>query len=187
MTNYEEYVAGTNPHDPSSYLKVDLLDLAAGGAGATQLEFLAVSNRTYSVEFKESLSAGHWSKLADLQSQPSNRVERVADSFPRTAGRLFRLVTPQLPLPPNAKPVILVSPRSVRVASGKSVQLEVQAAGQGLLKYQWRRNGVNLPGATSPVLMLPPLNASVAGAYTVVVTDWGGSEESEPAFVSIQE
>ena len=187
MTNYEEYVAGTDPHDPSSYLKVDLLDLAAGGAGATQLEFLAVSNRTYSVEFKESLSAGHWSKLADLQSQPSNRVERVADSFPRTAGRLFRLVTPQLPLPPNAKPVILVSPRSVRVASGKSVQLEVQAAGQGLLKYQWRRNGVNLPGATSPVLMLPPLNASVAGAYTVVVTDWGGSEESEPAIVSIQE
>ena len=39
MTNYEEYVAGTDPHDPSSYLKVDL---AAVGSGATQLEFLAV-------------------------------------------------------------------------------------------------------------------------------------------------
>ena len=183
-TNAEEYVAGPDPHDPSSYLRVDL---GPNGTGTAQLEFLAVSNRTYSVEFKESLSSGRWSKLADIQNQPSNRVERIADPFPITAGRLYRLVTPQLPLPTNAKPVILVSPRSVRGASGESIQLTVQASGQGLLKYQWRRNGLNLPGAASPVLILQALNTSTVGAYTVVVTDWGGSEESEPAIVSLQE
>lgn len=51
--------------------------------------------------------------------------------------------------------------------SGASVMLNV-ATGTGYT-YQWRRNGVNIPGAISPSYM-----ATTTGNYTVVVTHPGG-------------
>lgn len=85
----------------------------------------------------------------------------------------------------DAKPFILSSPQSVRAAAGATAQLVVQAVGEGPLQYQWRRNGLNVPGATSSVLVLSPLETGLVGKYTVLVSDWGGSEETLPVEVSL--
>jgi hypothetical protein len=95
--NGAEYVAGTDPTNAVSYLKVDAITLENGGS-ATGLRFLAVSNKTYTVQYRESLANGEWSRLADVVAAPTNRVVEISDPGVRTAGRRFyRLVTPHVP------------------------------------------------------------------------------------------
>jgi hypothetical protein len=92
MTNWEEYVAGTDPWDALSYLRID----GTNGGGGTLLSFGSVANKTYTVEYTEALGSGVWSKLADVPARSINGIESMID--PRsTAGRYYRLVTPRQP------------------------------------------------------------------------------------------
>jgi hypothetical protein len=92
LSNRAEFIAGTDPHDPNSYLRVDP-DI---GAGAAAIEFTAISNRTYTVEFTEQLGTGLWQKLADVLSRSSNSVQRIADPA-WTDERFYRVLTPYRP------------------------------------------------------------------------------------------
>jgi hypothetical protein len=89
VNNRDEYISGTDPLDPQSYLKVDRI---TGGSAAT-LSFLAVSNRTYSVLYAPSLPAASWSILANVPARPTNHVETVEDPSPGEI-RYYRLATP---------------------------------------------------------------------------------------------
>jgi len=93
MTNLQEYLAGTDPHDPLSYLKVD--QITAGHSG-TLLRFMAVSNRTYSVLYRDTMNTAPWLVLTNVAQRLTNRVESISD--PRSSdGRFYRLATPSLP------------------------------------------------------------------------------------------
>jgi hypothetical protein len=91
MSNRDEYIAGTDPKDASSYLKVDHI----AATGAATIDFLAVSNRTYSILFKDNLSAANWSRLVDVVAQSANHIEHVVDS--NAVSRIYRLATPKVP------------------------------------------------------------------------------------------
>ena len=69
--------------------------------------------------------------------------------------------------------------------SGPSVTFTVAATGAGTLKFQWRRNGTDLPGATGASLTLSNLKVADAGDYTVLVSDGGGSTLSDPARLTV--
>jgi hypothetical protein len=90
MTNGEEYIAGTNPQDPTSYLQVQ--DVAAENSAT--ITFQAVSNRTYSIEYTDSLSSPAWNKLTDVAAAATNRTATVIDPAPG-AVRFYRLSTPR--------------------------------------------------------------------------------------------
>ncbi len=90
-TNGEEYFAGTDPFDGTSYLKV-LMSIT----NATTISFNAVSNRAYSVEVTEGLTPPGWNKLGDALSRPTSRVEVLVDPMPGT-NRFYRLVLPPEP------------------------------------------------------------------------------------------
>jgi len=94
LTNLQEFIAGTDPQDAASALRVNEISSATG---SRTLTFNAVSNRTYSVLFKDEVNAPTWSKLTDAPSRTTNRVERVTDSQPLSSQRFYRLVTPALP------------------------------------------------------------------------------------------
>lgn len=68
----------------------------------------------------------------------------------------------------NAGPSITEQPKDTSACSG-AVELRVAAAGNGL-KYQWRKNGASIPGATTATFRIAEVNASSAGRYDVVVT-----------------
>jgi hypothetical protein len=92
MSNLAEYLAGTDPTNSLSYLKIDSI-VAGGGATIT---FGAVSNKTYSIEYTDALRAGSWSRLTDLVARPTNRTETLVDPV-FTTNRFYRVATPRRP------------------------------------------------------------------------------------------
>lgn len=90
VENWKEYVAGTDPRDPASYLNVSRFAAAAGQATVT---FNAVSNRSYTVEFVDTLGAA-WSSLQTVSSRTTNRVVSVIDPAALNPTRFYRLAIP---------------------------------------------------------------------------------------------
>ena len=71
-------------------------------------------------------------------------------------------------------------PASLTVCVGQSVTLRVTATGTGL-RYQWRRNGTPIPGATQSSYTIAAVQPADSGIYDVVV-----SGECEPPAYSTQ-
>ena len=90
--NWQEYVAGTDPTNALSYLKVENMTPPPGAL----LQFQAISNRTYTVQFNDVLGVNTWSNLADVVARGSNRVEVISDPA-STTNRFYKIVTPQQP------------------------------------------------------------------------------------------
>jgi hypothetical protein len=78
---------------------------------------------------------------------------------------------------PVTQPVITVQPSGGVLANG-SATLSVTATGSGLT-YQWKKDGVDVSGATSA-----SYTANAAGTYSVVVTNTAGSATSSNAIVT---
>ena len=90
---------------------------------------------------------------------------------------LARLTITPLPV----APAITVPPASLSATLGASAAFSVTVAGTPPLAFQWRFNGVNMPGKTNSALVLPAVATNQAGAYSVVVTNRAGSVSSPAA------
>jgi hypothetical protein len=84
-----------------------------------------------------------------------------------------------------ALPSIVQQPSSFSVAIGSNVMFSVIATGNQPLSYLWRRNGIALSYATNSTLALSAVQSSDEGAYTVLVSNPGGSVLSAAAQLSI--
>jgi hypothetical protein len=86
-------------------------------------------------------------------------------------------------------PVIITQPRSQTVYSNASALFYVVSAGinQAAFTFQWSLNGANLPGETAPMLALTNIDASMAGTYTVTVSNAAGITLSQPAFLTVSQ
>ncbi len=95
VTNADEFRSGTDPRDDTSYLRVENLTL--DGLGPTsRLTFMAVSNRTYSVQYRDMLDpASIWTTLEDFVAQPVGRTVVVIDAA-HVPSRFYRLLTPMI-------------------------------------------------------------------------------------------
>jgi len=92
MNNLAEYIAGTDYLNPASYLKLQTV-----GPGIGRLQFSAVSNRTYTVQYTDRLqNPSVWTKLADIFAKTTTRTETVVDPN-ATTNRFYRLVIPIQP------------------------------------------------------------------------------------------
>lgn len=81
---------------------------------------------------------------------------------------------------------IAAQPDSETIAPGGTASLRVQATGAAPLRYQWRRNGVALPGATAASLPIAAATTAHAGDYDVVITDANGPLTSRMARVLVE-
>ena len=89
MDNGDELTAGTNPNDPTSYLKVE----QTATPGVFNVQFLAIAGRPYSVEYTDVLGSGVWLKLADVGARTTDGLESIPDPTGRPR-RYYRIVTP---------------------------------------------------------------------------------------------
>lgn len=76
-------------------------------------------------------------------------------------------------------------PASQTVAVGGSATLRVQTAAGMPLAYQWRKDGVALPGATAAALTIARAAAADAGRYDVLVTGPGIALTSAAATLTV--
>ena len=86
---------------------------------------------------------------------------------------------------PALPPVILTQPRNVTTTAGGYVTLKAVAGGTEPLHYQWRLQGVNLPGQTSPNLTLINVQTADAGNYSLEVANAVGSILSGNALLTV--
>lgn len=77
-------------------------------------------------------------------------------------------------------------PASLTVAPGGTATLRVQANGTGALRYQWRRNGLAVAGATTATLPIAFATAANAGEYEVIVYDANGPQVSRSARLIVE-
>ncbi len=86
------------------------------------------------------------------------------------------------PIPP---PVFSLQPLSQVVDEGGTVTLTGLATGAEPLFYQWRFEGVDLPGATNSALTLSGVTTNQAGTYVLRAANAGGAVSSQPAVLTV--
>jgi len=77
-------------------------------------------------------------------------------------------------------------PDDVKVCEGRSASFHIGTSGTGPFRYQWRKDGVDIDGATTDTLVVNPVGAEDAGSYTCEVMVFAcGAVESAAAELSI--
>jgi hypothetical protein len=88
--------------------------------------------------------------------------------------------------PPGQPLAIVAQPASLTVAAGSSAVFSVVASGTGVLSYQWRFNGDNIPGATGNGYTVNSAQSLHAGSYSVVVSNGSSSVTSAAAVLAVE-
>ncbi len=90
--NHAEWLAGTDPHNAASVLK---LSAAPAGGGTVQLSFQAMAGRSYTLLAAPVADAEVWFSVTNLAAVATNRT--VFLNQPASGAQFYRLVTPSNP------------------------------------------------------------------------------------------
>jgi hypothetical protein len=85
----------------------------------------------------------------------------------------------------NGPPLIGSQPTNQTVLAGATAAFSVEAIGGFPLNYQWRLNGIALPGATNQTLVLNNVLPTNAGTYRVIISNAFGDTTSAPATLTV--
>lgn len=145
-----------------------------------------------------SILDGNGNVMVSSNSQPAGVSEVLNDFFLPAAGTYYLFVSVSGSISQSqlyngslnfdtsgAPPVIVTQPKSARVAVGKSVSFTVVAQGPGTITYQWKKDGLDIPGATQPTLTIDPVQTTDAGNYEVLVKNEFGQVLSDRAKLSV--
>jgi alpha-tubulin suppressor-like RCC1 family protein len=96
-----------------------------------------------------------------------------------TSGAYFNLA-----LVGSGPPVVIVPSVHLTIQGGQPVYLPGIGSGLSPLIFQWQRNGMNLPGATNPVLTLIGTQA-MSGVYSLSISNSFGSTTSSNVLLTV--
>ena len=95
MSNSSEYLAGTNPRDASSTIRLNIAP-RIGGTNAV-LSFTAEADRSYLVRRRTSLDAGDWERLIEVPAGPARRSITLTNELLAVPAQFYRAL---IPMPP---------------------------------------------------------------------------------------
>jgi len=158
------------------------------------------------VEAGSTAAAGHLLRLYDISNPAAPVQQDVTKVFPANPtnangnvtgaatlrdGKLFALESNngilaytlhEVYLPP----AIVTQPASVTVWEGaENYAFTVGLSGTPPFSYQWSFDGEEIEGATAASLVIPKIAFASRGAYSVVVTNTGGTAASANATLSV--
>ena len=128
------------------------------------------ADRTYYAELS-------FARIVDLDI--SNDPIVGSATFMHATGLIISTTTPPV------APLITTQPASQSVTVGANVVLTVTASGSPVPVYQWRKDGVNIAGATLASFTLNNIQLVDAGTYTVVASNSSGIATSEAATLTV--
>jgi hypothetical protein len=85
----------------------------------------------------------------------------------------------------NVAPLITNQPASQTVTAGNPVTFTASASGTPTPTFQWQKNSVNIPGATSSTFNIASVSAGDAGTYRVIATNSVTSAISNGAVLTV--
>ncbi len=88
---------------------------------------------------------------------------------------------------PVAPPFIVVHPASQTVVRGGNASFTLEVTGAAPFAYQWLRDGVEIPGATGPSLIIPNVRGVNEADYLVLVSNPAGIVASVPARLTVDD
>lgn len=116
-------------------------------------------------------------------------VKREEDPDPRPGSAALRGVQLGTWSDPNGQELEIVKhPTDQILLEGRSATFQVEVrSNSGAIAYQWKLNGVDIPGANAATYATPPLQVSdTGGKYSVEVTIPGVIRVSREATVTVQ-
>ncbi len=179
-----------NPVAPASALS------GAAEAGRLNLRWTASSDpQILGYHVYRAVSGGRFARLTDSLVAQTTFTDAAAPTGATYQVRAVKLETTPSGTYFNASqgvfftasgagPLITTPPASQSVAAGQSVTLSVAAAGSAAVDYRWKRNGLDVTGATTATLFLANMQPASAGLYTALVTS-GATTTSDPAIVGV--
>ncbi len=115
----------------------------------------------------------------------SGDLSSAANPLVRSAQRDLNIVANFSDGPSDVAPIILTEPQSTNLPYGGELRMSVTAVGIPEPEYQWQHNGLDLPHATAPELVIPSAVHNHGGAYSVLVINAAGGVQSERAIVNV--
>ena len=86
----------------------------------------------------------------------------------------------------DIRPTVIEQPDNQSVLVGQSAQFKIKANGTKPLTYQWKRNGINIPGATDSIYQIKFVQASDNGAhFSCAVSNIAGTRISDGAILNV--
>ncbi|HWA88163.1 MAG TPA: non-reducing end alpha-L-arabinofuranosidase family hydrolase, partial [Opitutus sp.] len=119
------------------------------------------------------------------QGADRNATSSDYSQIPYRLALLQEIRATQSPDTPPSQVIGVTAPANVSVTRGDSATFSVSATGAGPFTWQWQRNGLDLPGATSASLALANVTAADAGYYTAAVSDGVETATSAPAALGV--
>ncbi len=124
----------------------------------------------------------------ELNASPANQLLHWSGDTSSTSNPLIIVMNGATSLTAafGAPPAIAQQPLNQTVISGLKATFIVGATGTGPLAFQWQRNGINIPGATSAIYQLSPANTGDNGAtFRCIVTSSLGETTSNSATLTV--
>ncbi|MGK0241182.1 MAG: hypothetical protein ACI92G_004674, partial [Candidatus Pelagisphaera sp.] len=112
-----------------------------------------------------------------------NAANQIALNYSFTNGANAIAIVGLEDVPP---PTIAEQPDGVSSFDGETIVFAVEANGQGPFEYQWKKDDVEIEGATDSAFSIENVSSGNDGAYTVTVTSTSGSTTSAVASLSIE-
>ncbi|MDB6028696.1 MAG: hypothetical protein JWM68_4919 [Verrucomicrobiales bacterium] len=155
-----EITHGWGPNVPNTNLLADVGVVGGSGLPEVTTAFVAWSSNVWSRVGILTLDTG--------VTQPEIRFSYSSNQPPPGFGRQFYADGVRFIEIPTL-PVIAASPVDQSIVLGGEATFTVSATGTASLSYQWRKDGIDLPGATNSTLSLTGVQTSDAGIYTAAV------------------
>jgi alpha-tubulin suppressor-like RCC1 family protein len=94
--------------------------------------------------------------------------------------------TTTITVAPAAAPTITGLPATLSVTYGSSINLNPSVSGSSPIRYQWRKNGVDIPGANNSYFNVGTATTANSGQYSLVATNVAGTATSSLVAVTVQ-
>ena len=117
--------------------------------------------------------------LTNVQFQDS------ADFHVVVSNAFSTVVSSNVSLKVDPRPIILKQPVGQRVILGNDLVFTTESGGRPPFDYQWLKDDVVIPGATNVFLPITGVRASDAGSYRAVVAGFGGSAATIEAVLEV--
>ncbi len=149
---------------------------------------------TFSVQVKSSEPLSYqWFKdgnkidgaVSEYYTIPQTNLSDMGSYSVQVANNCSQIESEAASLDIITMPKILLQPANLKICQGAAAKFEVQAESSEPLSYQWLKDGVNIPAATSYTYIIPATSLNDTGSYSVQVANNCSQIESEAAVLDI--